>query len=348
MNARYQHQMQMPLLGQEAQQLLAQSTILLVGVGGLGCPCANYLVAAGVGHIILCDGDIITLSNLHRQLLYTEHDLGLKKVLVAKDRLLKVNSDVRITAIDAFITAEEASTLMQGVDIVIDCCDNYVTRFIVSEAAAQVGIPYLFAANFLYEGQVAMFTHRTPGSQLKQLFPDLVQEPENCSQRGALGPVLGVLGSIQALEAIKWLTKQPHRLDNELLLVQLMEYSIQRFSFGEKEALQLHRTKHLSADEFHSKINQPDTVLIDVRQPGEKPIAHFMHQAIPLNQLHNHIDALPRNKEIVLFCHSGIRSAEALDILEHEYGFNMVSHLKGGIVQYLLFLQPPINVEKSV
>lgn len=346
MNTRYQHQM--PLLGLEAQQLLAQSTILLVGVGGLGCPCANYLVAAGVGHVKICDGDIITLSNLHRQLLFTEHDLGLKKVVVAKERLLQVNREVRITAIDAFITMENASTWMQGVDIVIDCCDNYVTRFIVSEAAAQEGIPYLFAANFQYEGQVAMFTHRTSGLKLKKLFPALVQEPENCSQRGALGPVLGVLGSIQALEAIKWLTKQPHRLDNELLLVQLMEYSIQRFSFGEKEALQLNRDKDLSAEQFHSRINQPDAVIIDVRQPGEKPMAHFRHQVIPLPQLHNHIEVLPRDKEIVLFCHSGIRSAEALDILEHEYGFERVSHLKGGIVQYLLFLQPPVRTEKKV
>lgn len=338
MNERYHQQIILPSLGKRAQERLHHARVVIIGVGGLGCPCATYLAAAGIGTITLCDGDTVTLSNLHRQVLFTEDAIGQKKVIAAQHVLQRLNSDIQINVLDEYVSEETVSEVIHDKHLIIDCTDNFRTRFIVSEEAARKNIPYLLAANFQLEGQLALFAHTASEPNLKQLFPQLVKEPENCNQRGALGPVLGVLGNLQALEAINWITQQPHRLENEWLMIDLQRYAFERFSFGNKIIVP-RMSKEITAQDFERKLNDAHCMIIDVRQPGESPTVEFPHRLFPLNEWPNWAPELPKDKEIILFCHSGIRSAEALDILESEFGLDQVKHLKGGILQYEYYKQ---------
>lgn len=214
---RYGRQLFLPGFGKAAQDKLAAAHVLIIGMGGLGCPVAQYLVGAGIGKLTLIDDDVIQLSNLHRQVLYTEADLGKSKVLVAKEKLSAANVNVQIEAISQRWDKSMVKPCLPFVDLVIDCSDNFETRYLTDDACRLYQKPLVFGAVSQFEGQVAVFA---PGqSCYRNLFPVPPSDGmiRNCAETGVLGMLPGIIGSMQALEALKYITGLGKPLINTLL-----------------------------------------------------------------------------------------------------------------------------------
>ena len=221
---RYSRQIMLPAFDVEGQARLLQSTVLIVGMGGLGSPVAMYLAAAGVGHLILVDDDIVEISNLQRQIAHRESTLGESKVESAQQTLAALNSDVKLTTVNQRVDkALLARLLSQQVDLVIDACDNFSTRFVINEVCIEYKVPLVSGAAIRLEGQVAVFDSRQADSPCYQcLYRGGDDEQMSCSRNGVLAPVVGVIGSMQALEAIKVLSGMGKSLCGRLLLFDAM------------------------------------------------------------------------------------------------------------------------------
>lgn len=221
---RYSRQIMLPAFDIAGQDRLLQSTVLVVGVGGLGSPVAMYLAAAGVGHLILVDDDIVEISNLQRQIVHREASLGESKVDSAHQALLALNSDVKITAINQRVDKALLERLVdRQVDLVIDACDNFSTRFAINEVCVKYKVPLVSGAAIRLEGQVAVFDSRQADSPCYQcLYRGGDDEQMSCSRNGVLAPVVGIIGSMQALEAIKILSGMGKSLCGRLLLFDAM------------------------------------------------------------------------------------------------------------------------------
>jgi adenylyltransferase/sulfurtransferase len=201
---RYSRQIMLPQVDVAGQETLLASRALIIGAGGLGSPAAMYLAAAGVGHIAIADPDTVEISNLQRQLLHSGNDLGRAKALSAQDTLEAINPDVQVTAIEARLSGEPLAAQVQQADIVLDCSDNFDTRFAVNTACVRHRTPLVSGAAVRMEGQLSVFL---PGTAESPCYACLYRQGENedqtCSENGVLSPVVGVIGSLQALEAIK-------------------------------------------------------------------------------------------------------------------------------------------------
>jgi adenylyltransferase/sulfurtransferase len=216
---RYSRQILLPGFGTAAQARLRQSRVLIVGLGGLGSPAAMYLVAAGVGRLLLADFDAVDRSNLQRQLLHTSARIGWTKVDSAVASLEALNPHCELVPIKRSLSAEQLAALSTEVDLIVDASDNFQTRYAVNAACLAAGIPLVSGAAIRAEGQVAVFTGR-PGDPCYQcLYPDAGQEGERCAREGVLAPLVGIIGSIQATEAIKVLTGYGQPLASKLLLL---------------------------------------------------------------------------------------------------------------------------------
>ena len=216
---RYSRQILLPSFGTEGQQRLLDASVLIVGVGGLGSPVAMYLAAAGVGHLVLADFDAVDLSNLQRQIAHTTERIGRPKVDSARLAIQALNPDVKVAAIKQPLTAETLPPILDGVDLVVDCCDNFETRFAVNAACRARGRPLVSGAAIRMEGQVICFEGKGPGPCYQCLYPRDGGIDETCSANGVLAPLVGIVGSVQATEAIKILTHVGEPLFGRLLLL---------------------------------------------------------------------------------------------------------------------------------
>lgn len=218
---RYARQILLPEIDLAGQQKLQQSRVLIVGMGGLGCPAAQYLAAAGVGQLTLCDGDQVELSNLQRQILYSEADIGRNKASAARDRLRAMNSTIRVSAWNTAATAESLRAALETHDLVLDCTDNFQSRHAINQACHAAGKPLISAAAIRWEGQLAVFDFRNPETACYAcLYPEGMEDDgDTCSRSGVIGPLLGILGSMQATEAIRILCGHPSPLSGQLLLI---------------------------------------------------------------------------------------------------------------------------------
>jgi len=216
---RYSRQLRLPELGLAGQERLAASRVLVVGAGGLGSACAPYLAASGVGELIIADADAVELSNLHRQLLHTTADIGRRKVDSASEHLGRLNPEVRITALPARMDADTLAAALDGCDAVVDGSDNFATRFAVNAASRARGIPLVSAAAIRFDGQLSVFDPRDAASPCYRcLYRDSAEAAETCALNGVLPPVVGILGSLQALETLKVLTGIGRPLVGRLLV----------------------------------------------------------------------------------------------------------------------------------
>jgi len=206
---RYARHIVLPEIGGQGQQKLGHARVAIVGMGGLGCPAAQYLVAAGIGGLTLIDNDRVVISNLQRQILYTEADIGKPKVAVARARLLAMNTACTITAIDDQVTVDNANQLLAGHDVVIDATDLVTTRYVINDACRALQMPWVMGAAIRFEGQVAVFDPRDSSApDYRSLFPHLPPADglPACAEAGGLGAVAGIIGAWQAMEAIKLIT----------------------------------------------------------------------------------------------------------------------------------------------
>ena len=336
---RFIRQTILPKFGDEAQQKLLNSKVLVIGAGGLGCPCLQYLVSCGIGTIGIVDGDIIDISNLQRQILFTTNDIGENKSIIVKEKLKDIHPSTKIDSFPFYIDEKNAIDLISKYNVVVDCTDDFKTRYLINDVCAELSMPLIFGANYQFEGQIAVFKMDDSTINLRDVFPTPPKQAMRCEEAGALGAVLGILGSLQALETIKLITEQKDGLNNEMLYLNLMKYETIKIKISKKMPdvrcpMSGNTIIDLNVEEFIGKINNPMVQLIDVRNEIEIPKVDFECIQIPLPILKENIHLINKEKEIVLFCHIGVRSLEALELLQDEFDFKHVSHLKGGIMKY--------------
>ncbi|MFT7289065.1 MAG: molybdopterin/thiamine biosynthesis adenylyltransferase [Halieaceae bacterium] len=228
---RYSRQLMLPDFSLEQQERLRAARVLVVGCGGLGSPLALYLAAAGVGRLVLADGDRVELSNLQRQILHGEEDIGRAKAASAGDTLRALNRDCELRLIEVELAGEALESAVADVDLIADGSDNYPTRFALNRAAIARGVPLVSAAAVRSEGQLASFYPAAGGPCYRCLYPqEGAQAALSCRDSGVFGPVVGVLGALQALEVIKMLSGWGDNLVGQLLLLDLRDYSQQRLA----------------------------------------------------------------------------------------------------------------------
>ncbi|MEL1253364.1 HesA/MoeB/ThiF family protein [Flavobacterium sp. DGU38] len=228
---RYSRQTILPEIGDEGQEKLKKARVLVIGAGGLGCPVLQYIATAGVGFIGIMDFDTIEIHNLHRQILYTENEIGQQKAIVAQNIVSKLNPLIQAEAISEKLTIENAAQIIQQYDVIVDGSDNFTTRYLVNDTCVILNKPLVYGSILKFEGQVAVFNHN--GSKnLRDLFPE-IPDPKhvpNCSINGVLGTLPGIIGTMMAHETLKLILELPS-LKNELILFNTLNYSFTKLNF---------------------------------------------------------------------------------------------------------------------
>ncbi len=357
-NERYSRHYILSDFGFEGQQKLLNSKVLVIGAGGLGCPVLQYLAASGIGTIGIVDHDVVSLSNLQRQTLYSTDDIGEKKVEVALQKLQQLNPEISINIYPLELTSKNAWEIISDYEVIVDCTDNFATRYLINDACVLLEKPLIFGAIYKYEGQVAVFNTnpKTENSiNYRHLFPNppKTEDVQNCNEVGVLGVLPGMIGMMQANEVIKLITGLGENLDGKLLTFNMLNYeiftvnvsnenSVENLIPKNREAFELtdynflcgistKNIEDLSPDDFIEKISDSNTLTIDVREMGELPEADFRHIQIPLSELTHRLSEI-ENKNLILFCQSGTRSLKAAKILLEHFGHQRkICHLKGGI-----------------
>lgn len=230
MNNQYHRQTLLPEIGEEGQQKLKQAKVLIVGVGGLGCPIALYLATAGVGCLGLIDDDVVSLSNLHRQVLYDEADIGQPKAECATHHLQQKNSDIELTAYPMRLTKENAETIIRDYDIVVDGCDNHATRYLISDVCHRLQKPYVYAAIGAFQGQVGILCYNHDAPTYRTLFPDEEAMLSVEAGKGVIGTTPAVVGSIAANEVLKLTVGFGEALIGKILFIDLLTLDIQKIN----------------------------------------------------------------------------------------------------------------------
>jgi adenylyltransferase/sulfurtransferase len=330
--------MVLPEIGEAGQKRISAGRVLCVGAGGLGSPALYYLAAAGVGHIGIVDGDVVDESNLQRQILFNEDDVGQPKAIMAAERLRAIHSDIRIQHHQTRLTARNCEDIFEDYDFIIDGSDNFDTSFLINDTCVKLGTAWAYASILGFDGQLAVFGAHEDGPCLRCLFPHRpTQNVLNCAEAGILGPVAGILGSMQALEAIKYLAGLP--VVSNFITLDLKTYAQSRIRLArdtdcplcslDKEEITL-MSDEISIEEAFEALDN-GAILVDVREQNEWDAGHIPQaQFMPLSDLMNgkQVD-LPKDVQIVLHCKSGKRSMTALQILRAQ-GFDKLSSMRGG------------------
>ena len=289
--SRYTRHIQLGDIGVEGQRKLKSAHVLIVGCGGLGAPVSLYLAAAGVGLLTLVDGDKVELSNLQRQVIFTEADVGLSKAICAQTRLKALNSHIEVNAVSERLSVDNAEWLIQAADLVIDCTDNFATRYLINDVCKAHGKSWIYASVYQFSGQCALFTPEQ--SCFRCVFPKPPSNAPDCNSHGVLGVLPGLLGTLQATEAIKYLTGIASGIGNTLLLIEADTMQMQKiqlrpdencfccdrdFSFNsalvdyqpECNTARNENDKYsLTAEAFYQYQYNKEAVLLDVRDKNE-------------------------------------------------------------------------------
>jgi adenylyltransferase/sulfurtransferase len=366
---RYRRHLNLPEFGVEGQRKLLDARVLLIGAGGLGCPLALYLTAAGVGHIGLIDDDVVDTSNLQRQVLYGTGDVGKPKVDVALARLRAMNPDVDAVGFRTRITSDNALDLMRDWDVIIDGTDNFPTRYLSNDACVLLGKPTVYGAILRFEGQASTFDARR-GPCYRCLFPEPPPPGAvpSCAEGGVLGILPGVIAMIQATEAVKLITGIGDPLIGRFLHYDALSMRFSEFRFAKDPDCPVCGksptvTKLIDYDGFCGVVRETNPVaeisasevaraqargdellLIDVREPHEFEKARIPGaKLIPLGQLGARVQELADWKErrVVVHCKSGARSAKAAAQLR-DAGFTNVANLSGGIDAWSITVDPEV------
>ncbi len=361
--ARYSRHLIMPEVTLEGQKRIKASSVLCIGTGGLGSPIALYLAAAGIGRLGLVDGDTVDFSNLQRQILHGTKDVGRKKLNSAKDRIREINPNVQVDLYDAFFTSSNAKEIAEPYDVIIDGTDNFPTRYCSNDVSVFLKKPNIYGSIFRFEGQCTVFAPHLGGPCYRCMFPEppppgLVP---SCAEGGVLGVLPGIIGVMQAIEAIKLVLGIGEPLIGRLIQFDALKMKFREFKLrkdpkcpvcSENPAItelidyeqfcgipeakaqeeEESHVPHITAEELKAKLDRGDDfILLDVREPFEYDICRIPgSRLIPLGQLPSRMSELDSAEEIVLQCKSGARSARALKLLQ-EAGFGKLSNLEGGI-----------------
>jgi len=348
---RYARHLLLPQFGEKAQEKLLNSKVLLIGAGGLGSPCALYLAAAGVGHLTIIDHDSVDLSNLQRQILHRESDVGISKLNSAQRELNALNSGCKLTLIDQPFSIDNAEALVKKHDLVIDGSDNFSTRFLANDACFLTKTPLIYGSIFQFEGQLTVFDSSPKSPCYRCIVPDLPEEGAvpNCLEAGVIGTLPGIIGSMQAMEAIKYLTNLGRSPIGKLLYYDALDTSFREIMIKKDEQCPLCSTnatikvlnqeKDISCEVVESisaaelkTILSDDIILVDVREAKEYAIKRIPgSQLIPLSELNKGLTPrLPKESTIYVHCKAGSRSLKAIKILEKQ-GYHKLINIYDGI-----------------
>nr|WP_205860266.1 molybdopterin-synthase adenylyltransferase MoeB [Polaribacter sp. 20A6] len=331
-------------IGEEGQLKLKQAKVLVIGAGGLGCPVLQYLTAAGVGTIGVIDDDVVDQSNLQRQILYTMDDIGLSKSKTAAERLTRLNPFVNFDVYNEKLTQENALSLFNNYDIIVDGSDNFSTRYLVNDASVITNKPLVYGSIFKFEGQVSVFNYQGSGTY-RCLYPTPPKPDEspNCSEIGVLGVLPGIIGSLQANETIKIICGIGAVLFNKLLIYDSLQMNQTILNFEKDTTLEITVLENdydffcgiLSKEEItleELNKNKEKYNLLDVRENYEREEYHIGGQHIPLGDLKNRLDEVCIHKELVVYCKSGVRSGKAIEVLLKSNLKTKILNLKGGCI----------------
>ncbi|WP_088341149.1 HesA/MoeB/ThiF family protein [Robiginitalea sediminis] len=353
-SSRYTRQTRLEGFGPQSQERLSRARVLVVGAGGLGIPVATYLNAMGIGTLGLVDGDQVEWSNLHRQPAYGPEQVGKSKIAVLSGVLQDQNPDTQIRLYDTFLHPTNALRILEGYDLVVDATDNLQTRYLIDDACLVREIPWVYGALHGFEGQVSVFNYRG-GPTYRCLFPEMpaIGEIPDCDTLGTLGVLPAIIGSLQALEAVKALCDLPGVLSGHLMLYQALEQQMQKIAFDRnptREGLAPLETSSIpgctradgtcSVAEYQQQRYVPGTVLLDVREASEfKAKSATGAVNIPLLDLEENLHSLKDAGAIYVICKSGPRSRQAYTIIRETLPGTPVYWIEGGMRQYLAVCQ---------
>ena len=365
--SRYSRHLIIPEFNIAGQLKLKKARVAVIGAGGLGSPVLLYLAAAGVGTLGIIDFDRVDESNLQRQVLYDRSCLGALKVEAARTRLEKLNPHLRILTYAVRLSSENALDILKSYDIVIDGTDNFPTRYLVNDACLILEKPLVYGSIFQFEGQVSVFNQLKDDGTRSPNYRDLFPTPPppgmvpSCAEGGVLGVLPGIIGSLQANETLKLITGIGETLQGKLYIfdalgfqgvtlnlkhnpdvapvTELIDYEM--FCGISDTRDENPNVAEISPSEFQEMRDQGvDFQLIDVRQPYEFEIVHLGGELIPLEKLAEHTQAISRDKKVVVYCRSGKRSADAIIMLQDDFGFDNLVNLQGGLLAYAREIDP--------
>ena len=372
---RYARHISLPQVGVEGQQKLAQASVLVIGAGGLGSPVLLYLAAAGIGHLGIVDNDHVEISNLQRQVIHTTSEVGEAKVESARRRLNELNPDLKVSAFHLQFAPETVDHIFETAwDVVVDGTDNLPTRYLIDDACFLHNTPWVYGSIYRFEGQVSVFNYRD-GPCYRDLFSEAPppQTIPSCAEGGVLGVLPGVIGSFQANEVIKLILDIGEVLSGRLLLydAQAMTFDTLRFSKNtqRKPVINLSMSQSMFEDEAwcmrkepHGEVDEGDTVtlgtmfhsismtkmlerreqgwtpfLLDVRSDGEFNQARVESTDFQIDHesITTVLDSIPKDRDVVLFCRSGMRSqTAAMYLIQSGYDASLLYNLEGGIMAW--------------
>ena len=369
---RYSRHLALKEFGLDNQLKLKESKVLIVGAGGLGSPALLYLAAAGVGTIGIADHDSIDLSNLQRQVLFSVHDIGKNKAFVANEKLKALNPNIRIHSY-AGITSANALDILKDHDVVIDATDNFPTRYLLNDACVLLQKPLVYGSILKFEGQISVFNVKDRSGSFSSNYRDLFPEPpspdsvQNCEQAGVIGVLPGVIGTLQANEAIKLISGLGEPLRDKLLIFDSLSLEFDIIAIPNRDAAskikslidyedfcgisqkknksladnQSHTMKEVTVQELKKlKDSGADFQLIDVREPHEYDICNLDGELIPMSEIPHNVDKIAKDKQVIIHCRSGKRSGDMLLWLEKNHGFSNLYNLRGGVLAWAKEIDP--------
>ena len=339
---RYSCQMVLPGFDKKAQQSLQNARVLVVGVGGLGCPCAQYLASSGVGHLGIADFDIISIGNLHRQILFNQDETGKKKSIIAALKLRKQNPFIEVIDLDIKITSENVMDVIGNYDIIVDGTDNFETKYLLNDACVLSGKPLVHGAIYQYEGQIAVWNvdnkDGTYSPNLRDIFPEVdASKIPNCAEGGVVPTLAGIIGCMQANEVIKYLTGSKELLTGKLLLFDAQSLRTTTINIGTKSQVEIKdiaKTVHIpqiTVSELSSKLKENNIDLIDVRTVKEREEFNIGGRHLPVENFDYENLMFSESDETIIYCASGKRSGEVVKKLKHLYPMNKIFSLEGGM-----------------
>ena len=357
--SRYARHLTLPEVGPEGQLVLQEASVLVVGAGGLGSPALLYLAAAGIGRIGLIDDDTVDVTNLQRQILHSTSEVGESKAASAERRISDLNPEVTVEAIEGRLDTTNALDIIGRYDILIDGTDNFETRYLIGDACEILGKPWVFGSIHRFEGQVATF-NLDGGPNYRDLFPEPPEDglAPNCAEAGVLGVLPGIVGSIQATEAIKAILKIGDSLNGKLLVIDALSMGFRTLGFSKDKSREVvTELKQETVESCSSDVDSPsemmlvispaefvkrrdsgwDVFLFDVRRSEEEAIATLSGTALRIehNQVPMRMAEIPLDRDIVVYCRTGVRSAAvARYLVSSGLAKGEVYNLRGGIHEW--------------
>ena len=356
---RYNRHIILPEIGLAGQEKLKQAKVLVIGAGGLGCPILQYLTAAGVGKIGICDFDFVDTSNLQRQILYSISDIGKPKAELAAKRLSAINPFVEFKVFTQMLKKENVLEIFTGYDVIVDGSDNFPTRFLINDACVILKKPLVFGAIYKFEGQVTVFNYNG-GPTYRCMVPEEPSQSEapSCSQVGVIGAIPGLIGCYQALEAIKIITGIGTVMSGKLMLIDslsLMHNFIQISrnaktakikklgNYGDLCKEQYPDIKQIEPEDLQKLLIEKKARVIDIRESTVFDQYHIESENIPIAELLKNTNRIPKMEKTVILCEIGNNSQAIIETLKKDAEFENLFNLNGGIQAWISKKLPVIS-----